>query len=43
VITTPEGKKELQGKLKDAINEVLVKRSGFGGVDDVYFTSFIIQ
>jgi flagellar FliL protein len=43
VITTPEGKKELQGKLKDAINEVLVKRTGFGGVDDVYFTSFIIQ
>ena len=43
VITTPEGKKELQGKLKDAINQALEKKTGFGGVDDVYFTSFIIQ
>lgn len=43
VITTPEGKKELQAKLRDAINAVLEKKTGFGGVDDVYFTSFIIQ
>lgn len=43
VISTPEGKKELQKELKDAINQVLVSREGFGGIDDVYFTSFIIQ
>ena len=43
VITTPEGKKLLQGALKDAINDVLKSREGFGGVDSVYFTSFIIQ
>ena len=43
VITTPEGKKMLQGALKDSINEVLKSREGFGGIDGVYFTSFIIQ
>ena len=43
VISTPEGKKALQTELKDAINQVLVSRTGFGGIDDVYFTSFIIQ
>ncbi len=43
VITTPEGKKMLLRSLKDAINEVLESREGFGGVDSVYFTSFIIQ
>jgi flagellar protein FliL len=43
VVSTPEGKKELQKQLKDAINQVLISREGFGGVDDVYFTSFIIQ
>jgi len=42
-ITTPAGKKALQGALKGAINQVLVSREGFGGIDDVYFTSFIIQ
>jgi flagellar FliL protein len=43
VISTPEGKKQLQAELKDAINQVLVSREGFGGIDNVYFTSFIIQ
>lgn len=43
VISTPEGKKKLQSDLKDAINQVLISREGFGGIDDVYFTSFIIQ
>jgi flagellar FliL protein len=43
VITTPEGKKMLLRSLKDAINGVLEQREGFGGVDSVYFTSFIIQ
>ena len=43
VVSTPDGKKELQKQLKDAINQVLISREGFGGVDDVYFTSFIIQ
>jgi flagellar FliL protein len=42
-ISTPEGKKQLQKELKDAINQVLISREGFGGIDDVYFTSLIIQ
>jgi flagellar FliL protein len=42
-LQTPEGKKALQKQLKDAINQVLISKEGFGGIDDVYFTSFIIQ
>ncbi|MBA2932953.1 flagellar basal body-associated FliL family protein [Sphingomonas sp. CGMCC 1.13654] len=40
---TPEGKTQLQAKLKDAMNKVLVQKTGYGGIDDVYFTNFIIQ
>ncbi|TVV73193.1 flagellar basal body-associated FliL family protein [Sphingomonas solaris] len=43
VLSTPEGKKMLQKKLKVAINDVLKQTTGFGGIDDVYFTSFIIS
>ncbi|RJF93221.1 flagellar basal body-associated FliL family protein [Sphingomonas cavernae] len=43
VIATPEGKKQLQKALKDTVNRVLQEKEGFGGVDDVYFTSFVIQ
>jgi flagellar protein FliL len=43
VLETPEGKDQLQKHLRDAINKVLVEKTGYGGVDDVYFTSFIIQ
>lgn len=42
-ITTAPGKKALQQQLKKAINDVLVAKEGFGGVDNVYFTSFVIQ
>ena len=42
-IATPQGKKLLQRNLKVAINDVLKDKAGFGGIDDVYFTSFIIQ
>lgn len=42
-LDTPEGKAALRKKLVAAINHVLEQRAGFGGVDDVYFTSFIIQ
>ena len=40
---TPEGKTALQAKLRDAMNRVLVQKTGYGGIDDVYFTNFIIQ
>lgn len=42
-ISTPGGKLVLKKDLKRAINEVLDAKEGFGGIDDVYFTSFVIQ
>ncbi|MDQ8757162.1 flagellar basal body-associated FliL family protein [Sphingosinicella sp. LHD-64] len=42
-ITTTEGKQQLKQELKNAINNVLTNREGFGGIDDVYFTSFVTQ
>jgi flagellar FliL protein len=43
VITTPEGRANLQVALKKAINDTLTAKEGFGGIDSVYFTSFIIS
>lgn len=43
VLETPEGKDQLRKELKTVVNKVLKSRTGFGGIDDVYFTSFIIQ
>jgi len=43
ILNTPQGKAQLRSELKAAINNVLQAREGFGGIDDVYFTSFIIQ
>lgn len=40
---TPEGKERLQKRLTDAINKVLTEAEGFGGVDKVYFKSFLVQ
>ncbi|MCB2049259.1 MAG: flagellar basal body-associated FliL family protein [Novosphingobium sp.] len=37
------GKEQLQKRLAKAINDVLKEREGFGGVDNVYFRSFIVQ
>jgi len=42
-ISTPEGKLKLQKELKDAINDVLKQRTGFGGIDNVYFSSMVVQ
>ena len=38
-----EGKDILANALKDGINRVLEKLEGFGGVEDVHFTSFVLQ
>jgi flagellar protein FliL len=43
VLATPEGKQILQRHLTQAINRVLREREGFGGIDNVYFTSFVVQ
>ena len=42
-ITTLQGKQRLKEALKNAINNVLTNREGFGGIDEVYFTSFVTQ
>jgi flagellar protein FliL len=42
-LSSPEGKEALQKELKGAINKVLLEKAGFGGVDNVYFTNFVIQ
>lgn len=42
-IQTAEGKERLQKRMTAAINQVLTKNEGFGGVDQVYFRSFLVQ
>jgi len=42
-LSTPEGKQQLKESLRKAVNDVLKKKEGFGGIDDVYFTSLVIQ
>jgi len=42
-LTTLRGKEELKETLRNAINSVLTNREGFGGIDEVYFTSFVTQ
>lgn len=42
-VMTIEGKDRLQKRMTAAINKVLTQTEGFGGVDAVYFKSFIIQ
>lgn len=42
-VFTNEGKRQLQARLVKAINTVLVQKEGFGGVGNVYFTSFVVQ
>ena len=43
VLETPEGKVQLQARLKDAINKVMIEKTGYAGIDNVYFTNFIVQ
>jgi flagellar FliL protein len=42
-VYTMEGKDRLQKRLTAAINKVLTETEGFGGVDAVYFKSFLVQ
>ena len=37
------GKDKLQKRLTAAINKVLIDEEGYGGVDNVYFKSFLVQ
>jgi len=42
-VTSPGGKERLQKRLTAGVNAVLKEQEGFGGVDNVYFRSFIVQ
>ena len=42
-VLTPEGKQRLAQRLTGTINKVLTDTEGFGGVDRVYFKSFLVQ
>jgi flagellar FliL protein len=42
-LATAEGKEKLQSELVRIINDVLKSKTGYGGVDNVYFTNFVIQ
>ena len=42
-LEAPEGKLKLKKKLRDIINETLKEKTGFGGIEDVYFTNMVVQ
>ncbi len=42
-LATAQGKHALRRRLADTINQVLRSNEGFGGIDDVYFTGFVMQ
>jgi flagellar FliL protein len=43
VVSAPEGRQMLQAQLTRAVNQVLRDKEGFGGVENVYVTSMVIQ
>ena len=43
VLITPKGKEALQQRLTQIINKILKEKTGYSGVDNVYFTNFVIQ
>jgi flagellar FliL protein len=42
-IAKPEFRTELAGKIKTVMNAMLMKYEDFGGIEDVFFTSFVMQ
>ena len=42
-LETVAGKKNLALRLRDRINETLEEKTGFGGIDEVYFTKLVLQ
>ena len=42
-LSTPKGKEALQKRLAKIINTILKEKTGYSGVDNVYFTNFVIQ
>jgi flagellar protein FliL len=42
-VFSSDGKKKLAKRLVAAINDTLKQKEGFGGIGNVYFTSFVVQ
>lgn len=42
-LETSDGKVKLKSKLRNVINKTLKEKSGFGGIEDVYFTNLVVQ
>ena len=42
-VAKPDFRTELAAKIKVVINEMLMKYEDFGGIEDVFFTSFVMQ
>jgi flagellar FliL protein len=42
-VAKPDFRKVLAAKLKDVMNELLENYEDFGGIEDVFFTSFVMQ
>ncbi len=42
-LNKPDFRKDLGIKIRDAMNTLLEKYEDFGGVEEIYFTSFIVQ
>jgi flagellar FliL protein len=42
-IAKPEFRTELAAKIKTVMNAMLMKYEDFGGIEDVFFTSFVMQ
>lgn len=42
-LSKPDFRKELGIKIRDAMNTLLEKYEDFGGIEEIYFTSFIVQ
>ncbi len=43
MLASTEGRENLRKALKDAVNNVLTIKEGFGGIEEVFFTSFVTQ
>ena len=42
-LAKPEFRKDLASKIREEMNTVLQKYEDFGGIEEVYFTSFVVQ
>jgi flagellar FliL protein len=42
-LSKPEFRKDLAVRIRDAMNGVLMKYEDFGGIEEVYFTQFVVQ